>query len=346
MRPYQIMFGGRMPFMDASNWLTVMERQSAKPQIEDGFEDDKDSLNLQARFERTNNPEYSVGIQTASLPGHRLRRTLALKSFTPGLPSHDFQDIADLYTPSRTIPPPDFSAPPAPSASPMTSGSAPPAEPGPSTRTIAASLASSALQEADRQLAVRLQKELDRQIDDKTANHSGDFSSYGHHTDGSFAGFEDDEEAGGTHAPRFGDIETPESSLSSLSSEAELEHGLSDENDYSKNLGLTNRPPGAPKDWGIDVTSLKARHRQASHRAKVAARYDKGHNVEVFKVGSIVSVKIPPKDRPTGVVNRRLFARILKMKNEKKHLSTSNSSWYSSKIIPYSRPCFPAATLG
>ena len=157
-------------------------------------------------------------------------------------------------------------------------------------------------------------KELDRQTDDETANHSDDFLSYGHHTDGSFAGLEDDEEAGGTHAPKFGDERTPESSLSSLSSEAVSEDGLADENDYSNNLGLTNRPPGAPKDWGIDVISLKARHRQVSYRAKVAARYDKGHNVEVFTVGSIMSVKIPPKDRPTGVDNRRLFARVLKMK--------------------------------
>ena len=317
------MFSGRMPFMDASNWLTIMERQSAKIQNEDGFEDDEDSLNLQASFERTNSPEYSAGIQTASLPGHRLRRTLALKLFTPGLPSHDFQDIADLYTPSRTIPPPDFSAPPAPSASPMTSGSAPPAEPGPSTRTIAASLASSALQEADRQLAVRLQKELDRQIDNETANHSDDFSSYGYHTDGSFAGFKDDEEAGGTHAPRLNDKRTPESSLSSLSSEAELEHGLSDENDYSKNLELTNRPPGARKNWGIDVILLKARHRQAFYRAEVAARYDKGHNVEVFKVGSVVSIKIPPKDRSTGIDNRQLFTRVLKIKRNIYQLQTA-----------------------
>ena len=157
-------------------------------------------------------------------------------------------------------------------------------------------------------------KELDRQTDDEIANYSDNFSSYGHHMDSSFAGFEDDDEAGGTHAPKFSDEWTSKSSLSSLSSEAESEDGLSEEYNYSKILGLTNRPPGAPRDWGIDAFLLKTRHRQTSYRAKVAAQYDKGRIMEVFKVGSIVSVKIPPKDWSIGVDNRQLFTRVLKMK--------------------------------
>ena len=99
--------------------------------------------------------------------------------------------------------------------------------------------------------------------------------------DDSFGGFEDDEEPRGTSPPNFGGSGTSDSSLISLSTE-----GQSDDNPLSENkgrkLGLINRPPGAPKDWGIDVTSLRARRRQASYRVKVAARYNKGHNVQVF----------------------------------------------------------------
>ena len=57
MRPYQVMFGGRMPYMSESNWLTVAERKSAKFQNEDGESDDEDTVNLQAREERVGTGE-------------------------------------------------------------------------------------------------------------------------------------------------------------------------------------------------------------------------------------------------------------------------------------------------
>ena len=196
------------------------------------------------------------------------------------------------------------------------------AEAGPSSH-VAISIASSALQETDHRLALRLQKELDRQENTQGfENNPGQISHQGAPSDGSFEGFEDDKEDGGTSALNFGGTSTSDSSLASISSDTESDDDLMGENEHDENSGLSNRPPGAPKDWGIDLNSLKARRRQATSHAKIAAKYDKGHNVEVFKVGSIVSVKIPPKDRPTGVDNRRLFARVLKMKRNTYQLQT------------------------
>ena len=43
-----------MPYMTVDNQLTVDERKAAKLRNEDGTEDDEDSLNLQARFEKSN----------------------------------------------------------------------------------------------------------------------------------------------------------------------------------------------------------------------------------------------------------------------------------------------------
>ena len=165
------------------------------------------------------------------------------------------------------------------------------------TSLESAQIASAAL-DRDRQLAVKLQKELDQQDEDiDVEGNRRHISGAGASDDDSFGGFEDDEEPQCTSPPNFGGSDTSDSSSSSSSSDTESDGGPRGEK-------LSNRPPGTSKDWGIDVTSLKARRRQASYRAKVAARYEKGHNVQVFEPNMMVSVKIPPKDRATGVDNR------------------------------------------
>ncbi|MCJ1461104.1 hypothetical protein MMC28_011486 [Mycoblastus sanguinarius] len=83
---------------------------------------------------------------------------------------------------------------------------------------------------------------------------------------------------------------------------------------YRSQRTLSNRPPGAPKDSGIDITTLKARKRQANTRRVTAARYTKKNNTQVFNNGTIVSVKIPKKERPTGLDNKRMFARVVARK--------------------------------
>ena len=100
MRPYQVIFGGRMPYMTTENWLTVSERKSAKLQNEDGKEDDEDSINLQARFEISN---ASEPIQSAHLPGNRIRTSNIMNSFIPGASAIDFSRVDQFYTPFRLI---------------------------------------------------------------------------------------------------------------------------------------------------------------------------------------------------------------------------------------------------
>ena len=79
MRPYQVMFGGRMSNMTEENWLTVTEKKTAKLQNEDGQLDDEDSINLQSRLERSSIGESIGG--TDSLPGSRVRSTYYRKYF-------------------------------------------------------------------------------------------------------------------------------------------------------------------------------------------------------------------------------------------------------------------------
>ena len=109
-----------MSYMTESNWLTMNERQSAKLENEDGELDDKNTVNLQAREERVGTRER---IQTASLPGHCVRRVVASKEFVPGLLKQDFRRIDSYYTPSRTINPSAFSAPQSTSIEPESSSS-------------------------------------------------------------------------------------------------------------------------------------------------------------------------------------------------------------------------------
>ena len=280
------MFGDRMSYMSETYWLTVAERKSAKLQNEDDESDDEDIMNLQVKEERISTGER---IQTFSLPGYRVRQLVAATELVPGLPNQNFHRIDKYFTPSRTIIPPAFSTPPTTFI-----------EPGPSSSSLtsleSAQIASAAL-DRDRQLAVRLQKELDRQDEDiDVEGNRRHISGAGASDDDSFGGFEDDEEPQCTSPPNFGGSDTSDSSSSSSSSDTESDGGPRGEK-------LSNRPPGTSKDWGIDVTSLKARRRQAFYRAKVAARYDKGHNAQVFEPNIMVSVKIPPKDRATGVDN-------------------------------------------
>ena len=46
MGPYQVMFGGRMPYMSYENWLAVDKRRTATLQNKGGEEDNEDSTIL------------------------------------------------------------------------------------------------------------------------------------------------------------------------------------------------------------------------------------------------------------------------------------------------------------
>lgn len=148
MRPYQVMFGGRMSNMTEENWLTVTERKTAKLQNEDGQLDDEDSINLQSRLERSSIGESIGG--TDSLPGSRVQRITA-STFTPGAISINFEHTRDFMTPSRI-----------PLHSRTLSSSRLNVDAslslGPSSQSRISSQQTSARKKTDRQMALRLQR--------------------------------------------------------------------------------------------------------------------------------------------------------------------------------------------
>ena len=100
---------------------------------------------------------------------------------------------------------------------------------------------------------------------------------------------------------------------------------MDEDEHYRRTPPLRNRPVGEHnKDYGIDVVALKARQRLATNRKKVSERFNSKRKAVVFDVGSIVTVKIPKKERPTGIENRLMYARVLDIKRnlyrlQKKH---------------------------
>lgn len=236
MRPYQVMFGGRMPNMTEENWLTVMERKTAKLQNEDGQLDDEDSINLQSRLERSSIGEPIGG--TDSLPGSRVRRITA-NTFTSGATSINFEHTRDFMTPSRI---------------PLHSGTASSShinvDASSSSRSLSQSKTSksqtpSAREKMDRQMALRLQKVLDREesnddVFESTRPRSSVFSE--------FSGFSDDDAR--DDANNNADDSSADDSPTTSESQSPDQSNTSSR--------LRNRPPGASKDYGIDVTTIKA----------------------------------------------------------------------------------------
>ena len=102
MRPYQVMFGGRMPYMTEENWLTVAERKEAKLQNENCQEDDEDSINLQARSEY----EIDEPVQSSLLPGNRLLATNLTHTFVPTSFYLDMTYAEQFLSPSQDMGPP------------------------------------------------------------------------------------------------------------------------------------------------------------------------------------------------------------------------------------------------
>lgn len=91
MKPFQVHFAGRMPFLSEDYWLNAEERKTAKVVNEDGEpSDDEEAVDDYIRFERT-----SSGISVPSaraLPGAQLRenqygRQLQLPTFNIATPS-------------------------------------------------------------------------------------------------------------------------------------------------------------------------------------------------------------------------------------------------------------------
>ena len=85
-----------MPYMTEDTWLTLSERRMARLENENGEEDDEDSINLQARFERS---DAGSPVVAASLPGTRPRN--ALGSFTPAAPNTRIGEAEHLLSPYR-----------------------------------------------------------------------------------------------------------------------------------------------------------------------------------------------------------------------------------------------------
>lgn len=67
IRPYQVMFDGCMSNMTEENWLTIVEKKTAKLQNKDEEIDKKDNINLQAHLEQSNLDEP---IENATLSGY------------------------------------------------------------------------------------------------------------------------------------------------------------------------------------------------------------------------------------------------------------------------------------
>ena len=103
MRPYQVMFGGRLPFMTEENWLTVAERKEAKIPNEDGSLDDEDSINFQARIERS---DTGTPFRSSQLPGDLIRQGNLIRNFVPGSQQLvDFEYVDHFLSPSRDMGP-------------------------------------------------------------------------------------------------------------------------------------------------------------------------------------------------------------------------------------------------
>ena len=425
MRPYQVIFNGRMLYTSEDSWLTVDERRSATLLNENGEVDDEDSINLEARIERTN-AGGEVG-PIADLLGNRVRR--ARDSFVPGASTMDLGDTAGNTLPASpimealqasaitittaassstattvTVAPSTIAAGPSKprkklflSANqeskwsgfkPLWGPRSTKPQPQPPLCQERASLTSTiaticrgipgmgidlngirprpqsrAQELADRELARRPQDEEDirRTL---TANQDVDMGrlvgSNQDNYDDLFTYFVDhhsDEDVATEKDPSAVDLEDcppnlPPNTLGNNDLEVDQNvDPLSDDGDQSstsessendagntwrRTLKLQNKPPGAPKDWGIDLTSLKARRRQHMTRLKQADRLNKDRRVIVFKNGQIVTVKVPKKERPIGLGDRRLYARVLQSKRHTYQLQVSGgvlTRWYHARDI-------------
>ena len=124
----------------------------------------------------------------------------------------------------------------------------------------------------------------------------------------------------------------PHSSSSSSSSNYSDDHP----GDNPQANPLRNRPVGAPKDWGIDLTTIKARRRQATYRGKLAARHNRRYKARSFEIGAVVTVKIPKKERATSIDDRRMYAKMVGKKRNTYQLQTKYgilARWYHTRDL-------------
>lgn len=89
-----------MPNMTEESWLTVSKRKTAKLQNKDGQLDDEDSINLQARLERSS--ANKLINSAATLPGSRVWQVTA-STFVPCASLVNFEHTGDLIAPSRVM---------------------------------------------------------------------------------------------------------------------------------------------------------------------------------------------------------------------------------------------------
>ena len=353
------MFGGRMPYMSEDNWLTLEERRTARLQNENGEEDDEDSINLEARFERSD-AGIPVG-PVESLPGSRARNGLA--HFAPSAPNFHMDEAECIITPSRdrpSTPRPTTVAPSALSRRPSglrhseladSSNSHTP-EAGPSIQSKAwhaVQVARHAQTEEDARLALQLARELELEAfpDDVNDHEASEddylgnlFLSAGNSPENMLSDNHSDE-ADDEHGTLEGDP-SPESHTNSPSrvrrpsSETTSVPEQTRSSRHPRQKLLHNHPPGAPKDWGIDLVSLKARRRQKTARRKMVERHSRRRNTKVYRPSDIVTVQIPKKDRLSGHGDRRMYARVLQAKRNTYQLQTKHgilSRWYHARDL-------------
>ena len=236
-----------MPYLNEDNWLTVEERRTTRVPNEDGNPpDDEASVDYQIRMERTD-AGYTIPSASA-LPGAQIRDGRYNKP--TGVPDINF---SNLRTPSR---PPKSTSGPSIQSQTATSGLSfqPPMSSLAGLTTTSSNPTLPTQEEILMHYSEMVAKQLDKQLNPQKGAPAGDED---------LSGPSDDEDG-----PDEPDEPTESSSASDEGSDSM----------YRSQRTLSNRPPGAPKDSGIDITTLKARKRQANTRRVTATRYTKKNN--------------------------------------------------------------------
>ncbi len=313
MRPYQVMFDGKMPYLDDNTWLGLQDRGTAKLVNEDGEPSDNEkSIDFQVRIERTDAGiavPSSSALPCSQIKSGPLNRVMELPTF----------DFATASYPTDT-----------PSASTRKK----------TKKVIRAGSSNNATVEPSKNSTVTLRIAEQSNSALATSSHQG-------------ASDENVAESSAQTAQILVDAALTSHLTDHPSDEEGGAHGdnQADDGDESEQARFTrfinsprlsNQPPGTQIEQGIDYHVLKARKRQASWRVKLATRHSKRHDLRVFEKNNIVAVMIPKIDRPGTCDSPRVYARVIRRRCNTYELQTEhgiiNRCIHIKDIAPISAP--------